>query len=53
MIEACQKAGVVLLAGHDIRRVSGFRKAKQLIDQGAIGKPVMVDPISPGGWGLN
>jgi predicted dehydrogenase len=43
MVEACQKAGVVLLVGHDMRRLSGFRKMKELMDQGAIGKPVMVE----------
>jgi UDP-N-acetyl-2-amino-2-deoxyglucuronate dehydrogenase len=43
MVEACEKAGVVLLVGHDMRRLSGFRKLKELIDQGAIGKPVMVE----------
>lgn len=43
MIEACRKAGVVLLVGQDMRRLSGFRKVKELIDQGAIGKPVMVE----------
>jgi predicted dehydrogenase len=43
MVEACDKAGVVLLVGHDMRRVSGYRKMKKLIDKGAIGKPVMVE----------
>ena len=43
MVEACEKAGVVLLVGHDMRRLSGFRKMKELMDQGAIGKPVMVE----------
>ena len=43
MVEACQKAGVVLLVGHDMRRLSGFRKIKDLIDKGAIGKPIMVE----------
>jgi predicted dehydrogenase len=43
MVEACEKAGVVLLVGHDMRRLSGFRKLKELLDQGAIGKPVMVE----------
>jgi len=42
-VEACEKAGVVLLVGHDMRRLSGFRKMKELIDNGAIGKPVMVE----------
>jgi predicted dehydrogenase len=43
MVEACRKAGVVLLVGHDMRRLSGFRKVKELIDNGTIGKPVMVE----------
>jgi predicted dehydrogenase len=43
MVDACDKAGVALLVGHDMRRVSGYRKMKDLIDKGAIGKPVMVE----------
>jgi predicted dehydrogenase len=43
MVEACEKAGVVLIVGQDLRRLSGFRKMKELIDKGVIGKPVMVD----------
>jgi predicted dehydrogenase len=54
MIEACRQAGVVLLVGHDMRRFGGNRKIRQLIDQGAIGKPIQVEAnISSGqGWGL-
>ena len=43
MVQACQKARVVLFVGHDMRRLSGFRKMKELMDEGAIGKPVMVE----------
>jgi predicted dehydrogenase len=43
MVEACRNAGVALLVGQDMRRLAGFRKMKALIDQGAIGKPVMVE----------
>lgn len=43
MVAACRDAGVTLLVGHDMRRLSGFRKMKELIDQGVIGKPVMVE----------
>ena len=43
MVEACEKAGVVLLVGQDMRRLSGFRKMKEMIDGGAIGKPVMAE----------
>ena len=43
MIEACQKAGVVLMVGHHMRRLAGFRKLKELVDDGAIGDPIQVD----------
>jgi len=43
MVETCQKAGVTLLVGHDMRRLAGFRKIKELIDKGVIGKPVMAE----------
>lgn len=43
MIEGCKKAGVILMVGHMMRRYMGNRKVKELIDQGAIGKPVMVE----------
>jgi len=43
MIEACRKAGVILMVGHNMRRLAGFRKIKELIDNGAIGKPVMAE----------
>jgi predicted dehydrogenase len=54
MIEACAKAGVTLMIGHVQRRHAGNRKAKELIDSGAIGKPVMVEAnLSSGqGWEL-
>src|SRR5512139_3422555 len=35
MVEGCQKAEVILMVGHDMRRLSGFRKMKKLIDGGA------------------
>jgi predicted dehydrogenase len=43
MIEACAKAGVVFLVGHMMRRYAGNRKVKELVDKGAIGKPVMAE----------
>lgn len=43
MIDACRRAGVVLMVGHVARRHSGNRMAKRLIDSGALGKPVMVE----------
>ena len=54
MIEACEKAGVTLMVGHMMRRYAGNRKVKELIDSGAIGKPVLVEAnLSSGqGWEL-
>ena len=54
MIEVCEKAGVVLLVGHVQRRHAGNRKAKELIDSGAIGRPIMVEAnlSSAQGWEL-
>jgi predicted dehydrogenase len=54
MIEACEKAEVTLLIGHVQRRHAANRKAKELIDGGVIGKPIMVEAnLSSGqGWEL-
>ena len=43
MIEACEKAGVALMVGHYSRRTAAVRKAKELIEAGAIGNPVMAE----------
>jgi predicted dehydrogenase len=43
IIEACEKAGVVLMVGHYARRIASIRKAKELIDAGAIGNPVALE----------
>jgi predicted dehydrogenase len=43
MIEACDKAGVVLMVGHHLRRLAGIRKLNELIEAGAIGDPIQVE----------
>ncbi|MBW1790405.1 MAG: Gfo/Idh/MocA family oxidoreductase, partial [Deltaproteobacteria bacterium] len=43
MIEACREAKVTLMVGHHLRRLTGFRKIKEMIDGGAIGELVQVD----------
>ena len=43
MIAACQKADVVLMVGHHLRRLAGFRKLKALIAGGTIGEPIQVE----------
>ena len=52
IVEACEKAGIVLLVGQDMRRLSGFRKMKELIDGGAAGRPVMVESNFSAGLGF-
>jgi predicted dehydrogenase len=43
MIEACEKAGVVLMVGHPKRRSAGVRKVKALIDEGVLGQLIMAE----------
>jgi len=43
VMAACNEAGVVLMVGHYRRRNTGNRKVKELIEQGAIGDPVMIE----------
>jgi xylose dehydrogenase (NAD/NADP) len=43
MIAACQEANVVLMVGHHLRRLAGFRKLKALIADGAVGDPIQVE----------
>jgi predicted dehydrogenase len=52
IIKACEKAGVVLMVGHYMRRFAGFRKVKELIGKGAIGNPVQVEGNVSSGQGL-
>ena len=46
MIEACQKAGVVLMVGHPRRRMGGIRKIKEIVDSGTLGNLIMVEANS-------
>jgi len=40
MVQACQKAGVVMATNHHLRNAATHRKMRELIAQGAIGKPL-------------
>jgi predicted dehydrogenase len=53
IIGACAKAGVVLMVGHYMRRWAGYRKLKELVDKGAIGKPVQVEANTSSSQGLS
>ncbi|HEY6055398.1 MAG TPA: Gfo/Idh/MocA family oxidoreductase [Gaiellaceae bacterium] len=57
MREACDAAGVTLLVGHEMRRLGAARKAKELIDAGALGTVVLAEanfslasPVKAGSW---
>ncbi|HOK53119.1 MAG TPA: Gfo/Idh/MocA family oxidoreductase [Armatimonadota bacterium] len=49
-IEACEKAGVTLFIAHVLRWFPEFKKAKELIDFGAIGSPAVVRTTRGGGF---
>ncbi len=40
MVHACQKAGVVMATNHHLRNAATHRKMRELIQAGAIGKPL-------------
>jgi 1,5-anhydro-D-fructose reductase (1,5-anhydro-D-mannitol-forming) len=40
MVAACAKAGVVLATNHHLRNAASHRRIRELIEQGAIGKPL-------------
>jgi predicted dehydrogenase len=57
MRAACERAGVRLQVGHEFRRLGAARKAKELVDAGALGTVVLAEanfsltsPVKPGTW---
>jgi UDP-N-acetyl-2-amino-2-deoxyglucuronate dehydrogenase len=57
MRDACVEAGVVLMVGHGFRRLGAARRAKELIDDGALGRVVLAEAnmslpgsFTPGAW---
>jgi predicted dehydrogenase len=52
MVDACKKEGVFLMAGTNQRFWEQNRIARQLIDDGFIGKPMMGRSSLHEGWGL-
>jgi len=43
MIEACHKNGVILSVAHNQRRLAAYRKMKNMVETGSLGKTVMVE----------
>ncbi|HET7043897.1 MAG TPA: Gfo/Idh/MocA family oxidoreductase [Gaiellaceae bacterium] len=55
--DACERAGVALLVGHEFRRLGAARAAKRLVDAGALGRVVLAEAnfslagkTPPGSW---
>jgi predicted dehydrogenase len=55
--EGCERAGIVLLVGHEFRRLGAARAAKRLVDEGALGRVVLAEAVfalpgktPPGSW---
>ena len=58
MIKACKDAGIILQIGFMRRFDPGFIYAKNLIDEGTIGKPTIIKSLThgpglPGNWALD
>ena len=51
MVEACEKAGVQLIVGHQRRFGAAFVMAKEILDSGAIGTLYKVETACPG-WDI-
>jgi predicted dehydrogenase len=52
MIAAGKEAGVVLAVGHKQRRLARYRKAKDLMEKGAIGEVVLAEASFSGDMGM-
>ncbi|HOI22316.1 Glucose--fructose oxidoreductase [bioreactor metagenome] len=52
MIDASKSNNVILMIGQNSRRMARFRKAKQMIEQGLLGKIVLVEANSSGDLGM-
>jgi predicted dehydrogenase len=57
MRDACERAGVTLMIGHELRRLGAARKTKVLADAGALGRIVLAEanfsltsPVQAGTW---
>jgi predicted dehydrogenase len=57
MRDACAAVGVALLVGHELRRLGAARKAKAVVESGALGTVVLAEanfsltsPVKPGTW---
>jgi predicted dehydrogenase len=55
--DACARAGVRLTVGHEFRRLGAARRAKELVDSGALGRVVLAEanfsltsPVKAGSW---
>jgi 1,5-anhydro-D-fructose reductase (1,5-anhydro-D-mannitol-forming) len=60
MVDACTKAGVVMATNHHLRNAATHRKMRELLQSGAIGKPLFARVFHAGflpphlqGWRLN
>lgn len=52
MIEAAKETNVVLMVGQNSRRMQRYRKAKELISKGMVGKIILAEANSSGNLGL-
>lgn len=55
--DTCERAGVVLAVGHEFRRLGSHRRAREIVESGALGTVVLAEanfslasPVKPGTW---
>jgi predicted dehydrogenase len=52
MNRAAKEAGVILVVGQNARRMARYRKAKELIERGAVGEVILAEANSSGDVGM-
>jgi len=52
MIDASKASGSILMVGHNARRLARYRKAKELIEDGAVGDIILAEASSSGELGM-
>ncbi len=59
IVEACEKAGIILMVGHNARRRTRIRTMKHFLQEGRLGRPLVAETnnshagglsIQPGDW---
>ena len=53
IVDVCDKAGVILMVGHNARRRNRIRTMKRLLEEGRLGRPLVVEANNSHAGGLS